>query len=123
MLPEEVKKRLDLLLDSRQIQPDIYDKVRKNLNRLIREGSIHPDSDSIGPFTSHLAIAVERIKNGKAITETNKQVEELVTDNPDLYRQSDRLLQRCLGQTEHSATKAEIGFITLYMTLVRKNRM
>lgn len=48
-----------------------------------REGHPDPTSESIGPFTNHLAIAVERISKGEPITDINEQVNEVVRDHPD----------------------------------------
>lgn len=119
MLPEEVQERLDLLLQSGQIQSDTDHRIRKNLVRLIEEKTIDPKKESMGPFSSHLAIAVERIRKGEALTNGNDQVDEVVRERPDLYRKADELLGGCLEVSEPAATPAETGFITLYLALLQ----
>lgn len=120
MLPEEVKERLNLLLQTEQIQCDTDHRVRENLVRLVKEKTIDPYKESMGPFSSHLAIAVERIRKGAALTESNDQVDEVVKEHPDLYRKAGELLGRCLGATEAVATQAETGFVTLYLALLQQ---
>lgn len=120
MLPAEVKERLDLLVNSKQIEPDTRKKVWESLSRLERKGHLDPTSESIGPFTNHLAIAVERISKGEPITDINEQVNEVVRDHPGLNREAEKLLRQCIQDSDAEITSAETGFVALYLALLRR---
>ncbi|QKG85482.1 PRD domain-containing protein [Kroppenstedtia pulmonis] len=120
MLPEEVKERLDLLVDSKQIEVDTRQRVWETLTQLEQQGHLDPESDSIGPFTNHLAIAATRITRGEAITESNNQVDEVLRENPELIQKAEAILEQCVGNSETKIPSAETGFIVLYLALLRK---
>ncbi len=121
MLPEEVKERLDLLVNSKQIKPDIRKKVWESLCQLERQGYLDPTNESIGPFTNHLAIAAERISKGEPITKINEQVNEVVRDHPELNREAEKILRQCIQDSEAEVPTAETGFVALYLALLRKH--
>ena len=120
MLPEEVKERLDLLVNSKQIEPDTHQKVWESLSRLERQGDLDPASESIRLFTNHLAVAAERISKGEPIIEGNEQVREVVRDHPELQREAEKLLRRCIRDSGAEIPSAETGFVTLCLSLLRK---
>lgn len=120
MLPEEVKERLDLLVDSKQIEADTRQRVWETLTQLEQQGDLDPENESIGPFTNHLAIAAERISKGEAITESNNQVDEVLQENPELNHKAEAILSRCVGNSETKIPSAETGYVVLYLALLRK---
>lgn len=120
MLPEEVKERLDLLVDSKQIAANTRQRVWEALTQLEQQGHLDPENDSIGPFTNHLAIAAERISGGKGITESNNQVDEILRENPELKPKAEAILHQCVGNSVTEIPSAETGYVVLYLALLHK---
>ncbi|WP_026699541.1 hypothetical protein [Salibacterium aidingense] len=115
MLTEEMKERLTLLLDSGQIENGTYDLVKRELHRLIEHDFIDLEHEQAGSFTNHLAIAAERINQGEALESTTSEIEDVIHANPVLFKKSESVLEHCLWKEGAVSTRAENGFITLYL--------
>lgn len=116
-LPDEVNERLDLLRNSGQIAQETYECVREQIIELLKSNRIEAQSENIGSFTNHLAIAIERMNRGEAIEEVSEQIDEVINDYPELYSFAQQLIDRCLWKEGAYQTRAEAGFITLYLAL------
>lgn len=116
-LPNEVTERLDLLRDSGQIEEKTYELVKQEIEQLVETKVLNPASESVGQLTSHFAIAVQRMNQGEPIEESSEQINEVIEKHPDLYALSRQVIARCLWKEGAYQTKAEAGFITLYLAL------
>lgn len=119
MLPDGVVERLQLLRDSEQIAEKTYVRVKEEIEKLIETGQINPQNESIGAMTSHLAIAAERMNRGEPVTEMTEQVEEVIRENPSLFKLAEQVIERCLWKEGAHQTKAEAGFMTLYFATLQ----
>ncbi|RSL31519.1 PRD domain-containing protein [Salibacterium salarium] len=117
MLTEEMQERLSLLRDSSQIDKRTYDLVTSELNRLIEYEIIDLEHEQIGSFTNHLAIAAERINKQQPLESTTSEIEDVIHGNPVLYKESESVLEHCLYNEKAAGTRAEIGFVTLYLCM------
>lgn len=117
VLPEEVIERLNLLRDSGQIEEKTYACVEEQIEQLVKTNRINPHSETMGSLTTHFAIAVERMNQGEPITELSEQIKEVVEKNPELYAFAQQIINRCLWKEGAYQTKAEAGFMTLYLAL------
>ncbi|MGY4688732.1 hypothetical protein [Salibacterium sp. K-3] len=121
MLTEEMKERLRLLLNSSQIAERTCELVESELNRLVEKGLVDQEHDQVGSFTNHLAIAAERINQQQPLESTTSEIEDVIDGNPVLYRESESVLDRCLYNDEAAGTRAEIGFVTLYLCMFNQH--
>ncbi|WP_085522096.1 PRD domain-containing protein [Tuberibacillus sp. Marseille-P3662] len=117
MLSEEMEERLDLLLSSEQITSETYKIVKEQLKTLIEMDQLDVNHETAGSFTNHLAIAVERINQGHPLDGVSEQTEELIEANPQIYRFSQNMLKSCLWNYNAYPTRAEEGYITLYLAM------
>ncbi|WP_085505748.1 PRD domain-containing protein [Thalassobacillus devorans] len=120
MLSEEMVFRLQLLLDSNQISEKSFAVVKEKLENLLKAHTLDADHPSSGPFTNHLAIAVERVNRQEALKDVSKETEELINQNPDLYEKANQILKDCIWQSGAEITRAETGFITLYLAMFQQ---
>lgn len=123
MLPNEVRERLEILLSSEQIQEKTFQKVKALITDLIRKNQVDVSSEHLGPFSSHLAIAIERIEASQGLEQMNEEVKAVVQKHPDLFHFAEKLVYQCVEHpSKKNITRAEVGFITLYLLLFRENK-
>lgn len=120
VFPQEVEERLELLRTSGQIAELTYERVQEQITQLIKANKINPQNDAIGSMTSHLAVAAERMNRGEPVSEMTTQMEEVIEKNPDLYELAERVIDECLWKEGATKTKAEIGFMTLYLATLQR---
>jgi transcriptional regulatory protein LevR len=117
VLTEEIQLRLDLLLESEQISRQTFEVVKEKLAELVQQSYLDTNHESSGPFANHLAIAVERINKNDAMEVVTEQTEELIQEHPNLYGVATDILESCIWNEGAYYTKAEAGFITLYLAM------
>lgn len=122
MLPNEVNERLELLLSSGQIQKKTFQVVKEQLLDLIQTKQVTASSENLGPFASHLAIAIERIEKSEGLEQTNDEVEQVMKKHPNLFQFAKKILHQCVDPSAESyVTRPEVGFIALYLLLLQEN--
>lgn len=99
-------ERLNLLYDSGQIDPDVYEQIPVLVQRVEEHLQVKLDEEIGGPFISHLSIALQRVKKQEAIQEAPEELKALSAKHPDLFGFAKEIL--------NSEEEAEAHFVTLY---------
>lgn len=117
MLGEEINARMDLLLESKQIKQQTYEMTKGVMEEMVKQERLDPTHESGGQFANHLAIAAERMNKKEPIEEVSEQTQEIIDENPELFEEANEILKKCLITEGAFYTKAEAGFITLYLAM------
>jgi transcriptional regulatory protein LevR len=118
----ELKERLQILFDSGQIKQDVYEIVPTIVNQVEKELCVDLNEENGGSFVSHLSIALQRIKDRKAIQEAPKEVLVYSEKYPELNSFAKEVLS-VFAKNESVDIDAEAAFITLYFCLLTKKEV
>ena len=112
-LEESLNQRLEILLSSGVITQSISDYSKTVVKLLINQKS-EADSDRAAMFITHLAMAGQRILEGKEEKPLDGQILETVKQEP-VYGSALDFLTYMLNQTDLEFPDTEKDFLTVHL--------
>jgi transcriptional antiterminator len=109
-------ERVDLLLDSEQIEREVYDLIPSILKKVEDELQVQLTDENAGPFITHLAIALQRIKKNEVIEESSSEIKLLTEKYQNLFELAKEILSDITPKLVD--INAEASYITLYFCLL-----
>ncbi|PLT29882.1 PRD domain-containing protein [Peribacillus deserti] len=114
-MDSSLKERVDLLHDTNQMSDQIYQQLPGIFDRVEKFLGVKLLEENAGSFASHISVALQRISEGKPVSEISGELQTVVKENPDFYEFAKELLSEKASETN---IDAEAAFITLYFCLL-----
>lgn len=121
MSPLSLELRLRLLQESGQISPEVAELTRWILKRVEERYDMTVTEENGAMFTTHLAVALERLRSGQAIDEMVSEGLAEVKAYPEEWAFVHEVVAGEAGRRLGARVpEAEVGYLTAHLiTLVR----
>ncbi|MFJ7727489.1 PRD domain-containing protein [Neobacillus sp. NPDC097160] len=108
-----LKERIDLLHDTNQINDEIYNRLPSLLEEVEEFLHVKLTEENAGSFTSHISVALQRIRDNQPVSEISTELESVIGNNQEYFQFAKELLKN-----DYTNIEAEAAFITLYFCLL-----
>jgi hypothetical protein len=116
-------KRLDIFERTGQVAPDICRFVRDELDALDAAGGAVTE-ESAGTLASHLLLALQRARDGAALTEfpADETVRAELAGHPDAVERARTLAARARSVLGAVLPEQEVRFLALHLALLGQRK-
>ncbi|MEU8122518.1 PRD domain-containing protein [Spirillospora sp. NPDC049024] len=120
-MDRQLAERLEIFERTGQVAPEICRFVRAELDVLDAAGS-EITEESAGTLTSHLLLALQRARDGGALTEftADETVRAELAGHPDALEQAAALAERAESALDVVLPGQEVRFLALHLALLRQ---
>jgi transcriptional antiterminator len=114
-----LRRRLDLLRDSGQVDPDIAEFLESALPELAARVGVPATEETLATLTSHVALALQRIRRGEALREWKGAGADELADSPELLQAAGDFTERASAVAGGEVPQQELVFIAMHLGAAR----
>jgi transcriptional regulatory protein LevR len=123
-MDEELRRRIRLFEQSGQVSPQVCAFVEEQLELAARKWNVRLAEEVVGMMVSHLVMALERERTGKAVEESEglEDAAEELSEHPVAVEQAKCIVEAARSELDVKLPEREIQFLALHLAAISENQ-